>query len=66
MEKGLMILTTSCFDTIRFIPALVVSEAEMNEAIEIFSAAIEEIAREGYSPSQPDTQKSIGERAATD
>lgn len=47
LERGLMILTTSCFDTIRFIPALVVSEQEMTEAIEIFTDAVETVAREG-------------------
>ena len=47
IAKGLMILTTSCFDTIRFIPALVVSEEEMRVGMEIFSQALEEVAREG-------------------
>ena len=46
-EKGLMILTTSCFDTIRFIPALVVSEKEMDEAMGIFTEAVEKVAAEG-------------------
>lgn len=47
LEHNLMILTTSCFDTIRFIPALVVSEQEMNTAIQIFTAAVEKVAHEG-------------------
>jgi 4-aminobutyrate aminotransferase len=47
MDQNLLILTTSCFDTIRFIPALVVSEEEMNKAIGIFSEAVEHVAREG-------------------
>jgi 4-aminobutyrate aminotransferase len=47
IAKGLMILTTSCFDTVRFIPALVVSEEEMRVGMEIFSHALEEVAREG-------------------
>lgn len=47
LDKGLLILTTSCFDTIRFIPALVVTEEEMNEAIGIFKEVIEKVALEG-------------------
>jgi 4-aminobutyrate aminotransferase len=47
MDQNLLILTTSCFDTIRFIPALVVSEEEMNKAIGIFSDAVEKVALEG-------------------
>jgi 4-aminobutyrate aminotransferase len=46
LDNHLMILTTSCFDTIRFIPALVVSEEEMNRAIEIFTAAVHSVANE--------------------
>jgi 4-aminobutyrate aminotransferase len=47
MDKNLLILTTSCFDTIRFIPALVVSEEEMDRATKILSDAIEHVAMEG-------------------
>jgi 4-aminobutyrate aminotransferase len=46
LDHHLMILTTSCFDTIRFIPALIVSEQEMNQAIEIFTAAVQSVANE--------------------
>ena len=47
MEEGLLVLTTSCFDTIRFIPALVVSEEEMKKAVGIFTRAVERVASEG-------------------
>ena len=47
LEEGLMILTTSCFDTIRFIPALIVTEEQMGKAVEIFSRAVERVAQEG-------------------
>jgi len=40
-------LTTSCFDTIRFIPALIVSEEEMKEAIDIFKRAVLKVAQDG-------------------
>lgn len=44
---GLFILTTSCFDTIRFIPPLVITEEEMARACKVFAQAVEEVAREG-------------------
>lgn len=47
MDNGMLVLTTSIFDTIRFIPALVVSEEEMARAIDIFTAAVENVAKEG-------------------
>lgn len=47
LAKNIFILTTSCFDTIRFIPPLVVSEEEMARALDAFTQAVEEVAREG-------------------
>lgn len=47
LDQGLLILTTSCFDTIRFIPALTISEEEMAQGLEVFKAAVEQVAREG-------------------
>lgn len=47
LENNLLILTTSCFDTIRFIPALTIDEEEMARGLEIFSKALEQVAREG-------------------
>lgn len=46
-EKGVIILTTSCFDTIRFIPALIVTEEEMSRAMTAFGEALNEVALEG-------------------
>ncbi|KAK1923919.1 pyridoxal phosphate-dependent transferase [Papiliotrema laurentii] len=46
-DKGLLILTTSCFDTIRFVPALIVTEQEVAQAMDIFSSALREVALEG-------------------
>jgi 4-aminobutyrate aminotransferase len=43
----MLILTTSVFDVIRFIPPLNVSEDEVDEACRIFKEALEEVAREG-------------------
>lgn len=44
MDNGLLILTTSAFEVIRFIPALTVTEEEMEEACQIFTAAMEKVA----------------------
>jgi len=42
-EKGLLLLTCGTYDhVIRWIPPLVVSEAQVNEALEIFGAALQE------------------------
>lgn len=47
LEKGMLILTTSVFDVIRFIPALNITEEEMAEAIKIFKESLLEVAKEG-------------------
>ncbi|WVQ85429.1 4-aminobutyrate transaminase [Cryptococcus sp. DSM 104549] len=47
LEKDLLVLTTSCFDTIRFIPALICSQEEMSRAMGIFTEAVEKVALEG-------------------
>ena len=41
-EKGLLIMTTSMFQVIRFIPALIISKEELAQGIHIFREAIEE------------------------
>ena len=47
LEKDVMILTTSVFETIRFIPPLTISAAEMKIGCDVIRWAIEEVAREG-------------------
>lgn len=47
LEKGMYILTTSVYETIRFIPPLTISEEEMAKGIEIFQQACREVAKEG-------------------
>lgn len=44
MEKGLLLLTTSIYDTIRFMPALNISQQEMQLGIGIFEEAVQEVA----------------------
>lgn len=43
LEKGMLLLTTSVYDTLRFIPPLNVSEAEVDEALAIFEEALAEV-----------------------
>ncbi|CAE6416373.1 unnamed protein product [Rhizoctonia solani] len=47
MEKGLLLLTTSIFEVVRFIPPLNVSQADMAKGIKAFQEAVEEVVREG-------------------
>ncbi|KAK6334134.1 hypothetical protein TWF696_002637 [Orbilia brochopaga] len=46
LEKDLLTLTTSIYETIRFIPPLTVSEEEMRIGCEILTQAVEDVARE--------------------
>ncbi|KAL2414724.1 5-aminovalerate aminotransferase DavT [Exophiala dermatitidis] len=46
LEKNLIILTTSIYDTLRFIPALNITEEDMNRGIAIIRTAIKEVAAE--------------------
>ncbi|KAI8585337.1 acetylornithine aminotransferase [Geranomyces variabilis] len=39
-DRGLLLLTTSVFETMRFIPALTISEAEMKQGVEIFGESL--------------------------
>ncbi|KAF7793903.1 hypothetical protein EIP86_005025 [Pleurotus ostreatoroseus] len=45
-EKGLLILTTSVYEVIRFIPALNISQADLKKGLGIFVESVEEIVRE--------------------
>ena len=46
-EKGMLILTTSVYEVIRFIPPLNISQADMAKGCAIFKEALEEVVREG-------------------
>ena len=46
LDKGMLLLTTSVYDTLRFIPPLTVSEAEVDEALRIFDEALTEVVGE--------------------
>ncbi|KAI0075125.1 hypothetical protein K474DRAFT_1664617 [Panus rudis PR-1116 ss-1] len=46
-EKGMLILTTSVFEVIRFIPALNITKEDLAKGCQIFAEAVEEVVREG-------------------
>jgi len=46
-ENGMLLLTTSVFEVVRFIPPLNVSKAEMKEGMDIFTQSVEEVVKEG-------------------
>ena len=46
-EKGMLILTTSVYEVIRFIPALNISKEDLEKGTKIFAEAVEEVVREG-------------------
>jgi 4-aminobutyrate aminotransferase len=46
-EKGMLILPTSVYEVIRFIPPLNITEADLKMGCEIFKEAVEEIVKEG-------------------
>lgn len=47
LDKGMLLLTTSVYEVVRFIPPLNISHAEMAEGTGIFSEAVEEVVKEG-------------------
>ena len=47
IEKGLLILTTSAYETIRFIPPLNISKEDLKKGTEIFAEAVREVVKEG-------------------
>jgi len=47
IEKGMLLLTTSAYEVVRFIPPLNVSEVDMKKGCDIFGEAVREVIREG-------------------
>jgi 4-aminobutyrate aminotransferase len=45
--KGMLILTTSVFEVIRFIPPLNITKEDMAKGCQIFAEAVKEVVREG-------------------
>jgi 4-aminobutyrate aminotransferase len=46
LEKGMLLLTTSVYETIRFIPPLNISSKDLARGIDIFVEAVEEVVHE--------------------
>jgi len=46
LEKGLLLLTTSVYETVRFIPPLNISCEDLAKGIDIFSEAVGEVVKE--------------------
>ncbi|KAL8991246.1 MAG: hypothetical protein Q9169_007910 [Polycauliona sp. 2 TL-2023] len=55
MEKGMLVLTTSIYDTLRFIPPLNISKEDMAEGCRIIKESIEEVA-DGEEPVETGTK----------
>ncbi|KAL8669290.1 MAG: hypothetical protein Q9168_006107 [Polycauliona sp. 1 TL-2023] len=51
MEKGMLVLTTSIYDTIRFIPPLNITKEDMTHGCRIIKEAIQEVA-DGAEPAE--------------
>lgn len=43
LERDMLLLTTSAFEVIRFVPALVVTESEVDECLDIVEAAMTQV-----------------------
>jgi 4-aminobutyrate aminotransferase len=47
VDKGLLILSTSVYEVIRFIPPLNISQGDMKKGCEVFAEAVREVVKEG-------------------
>lgn len=47
IEKGMLLLTTSAYEVVRFIPPLNISEEDMKTGCKIFEESLREVVREG-------------------
>lgn len=47
VEKGMLILTTSVYEVVRFIPPLNISKKELEDGCRIFAEAVREVVKEG-------------------
>jgi len=47
IEKGLLLLTTSVYEVIRFIPPLNISQSDLKKGCDVFAQALDEVVREG-------------------
>ena len=47
IEKGMLILTTSVYEVVRFIPPLNVTKEDMKKGCAIFADSVREVVKEG-------------------
>nr|VWO99601.1 Cercosporin MFS transporter CTB4 (Cercosporin toxin biosynthesis cluster protein 4) [Ganoderma boninense] len=47
VEKGMLILTTSVYEVVRFIPPLNISKEDLAKGVQIFEEAVREVVKEG-------------------
>lgn len=47
IEKGMLLLTTSVYEVVRFIPPLNISQEDMKKGCDIFAESLREVVREG-------------------
>jgi len=47
VEKGMLLLTTSVYEVVRFIPPLNVGEEDVSRGVGIFEESLREVVREG-------------------
>ncbi|EIW83075.1 acetylornithine aminotransferase [Coniophora puteana RWD-64-598 SS2] len=47
IEKGMLILTTSVYEVVRFIPPLNISQEDLKKGIDIFAESVKEVVAEG-------------------
>jgi 4-aminobutyrate aminotransferase len=47
VDKGLLILTTSAYEVVRFIPPLNISKQDLKKGMEIFGEAVRQVVKEG-------------------
>lgn len=47
IEKGMLILTTSIYEVVRFIPPLNITEEDLSTGCEIFADSVKEVMKEG-------------------
>lgn len=54
MDRGLLTLTTSIYPVLRMIPALILSEADVEEMLSTMREAVKEVARQVEGKGEPE------------
>ena len=59
MDRGLLTLTTSIYPVLRMIPALILSEADVEEMLQAMREAIREVAKEIEGPGAVEAKEEV-------